>query len=149
MGTFAEIVAIVAVLGCAVLGRFAFRRVQLGRAGGVEVALRRRAGGGGGAARGWRLGIGRYRGDAFAWYGLSGLRTRPDVVLDRAELEITDRRSPTDAEELLVPPSATVLGCRDQIEQVELAMSPDALTGFLSWLQAGPPGQSTGYRQAS
>ncbi|MGH6656074.1 MAG: DUF2550 family protein, partial [Actinocrinis sp.] len=25
---------------------------------------------------------------------------------------------------------------------VELAMSPDALTGFLSWLEAAPPGQN-------
>jgi len=34
-------------------------------------------------------------------------------------------------------------------EILELAMAPGVLTGFLSWLEAGPPGRSTGYRQAS
>lgn len=145
MGTVAEIVAIVGVLGCAVLGRLAFRRVQLGRTGGVEVALRRRPADG---ATGWRLGIGRYSGDDFAWHGLPGLRTRPDVLLTRSELEITGRRMPSDAEDPLMPPSATVLSCQGGTSQVELAMSPDVLTGFLSWLQASPPGR-TGYRQAS
>ena len=149
MGTVAEVVGIILVFGCAMFGRLTFRRVQLSRAGGVEVSLRQPRGSGLRGWRRWRLGMGRYVGDGFAWYPITGLRARPGVVLDRAELEITDRRAPSEAEEPLMPPSATVLACRDRHERVELAMSPDVLTGYLSWLQAGPPGQSTGYRQAS
>jgi hypothetical protein len=42
-----------------------------------------------------------------------------------------------------------VLRCRIGGENLELAMSPGVLTGFLAWLEATPPGRSTGYRQAS
>ncbi|HEY2206582.1 MAG TPA: DUF2550 family protein, partial [Pseudonocardia sp.] len=38
--------------------------------------------------------------------------------------------------------------CRDREHIVELAMTPDVLTGFSSWLEASPPG-GLGYRQAS
>ena len=34
----------------------------------------------------------------------------------------------------------------DLTQDVELAMSPGVLTGFLAWLEAAPPG--TGYRRA-
>jgi hypothetical protein len=34
-----------------------------------------------------------------------------------------------------------VLECNQQGRVIELAMSEDALTGFLSWLEAAPPGQ--------
>jgi hypothetical protein len=42
-----------------------------------------------------------------------------------------------------------VLRCRDGQRTVELAMTPGVLTGFLSWLEAAPPGRFGGYRQAS
>jgi hypothetical protein len=31
--------------------------------------------------------------------------------------------------------------CRTPAGLLEVAMSPEALTGFLAWLEAGPPGQ--------
>jgi hypothetical protein len=34
-----------------------------------------------------------------------------------------------------------VLGCLHRGTRLELAMSEDALTGFLAWLEAAPPGQ--------
>lgn len=132
------------------------RRLQQLRRGGVDVALRPRTdpGDGGGAApdpagdgRGWHSGIARYRGDQFRWYRVSGLRTAPNVVLDRTELEIVDRRPARSVE--LHTPTATVLCCRTRAGTWELAMAPDVLTGFSSWLESTPPGRSTGYRQAS
>jgi hypothetical protein len=44
--------------------------------------------------------------------------------------------------------SVTVLRCRAATGSWELAMEPDAVTGFSSWLESIPPGR-TGYRQAS
>ena len=41
---------------------------------------------------------------------------------------------------------AVVVKCRHDEGFVEFAMSPDALTGFLAWLESAPPGRppSTG-----
>jgi hypothetical protein len=69
-------------------------------------------------------------------------------VLSRAELEIVDRRRPGPTEEYVVPAESTVLRCRDGQHTVELAMTPDVLTGFLSGLEATPPGRY-GFSQAS
>ena len=43
---------------------------------------------------------------------------------------------------------ASVLCCRSGDQELELAMPPGVLTGFLSWLESAPPGGS-GYRWAS
>jgi hypothetical protein len=43
------------------------------------------------------------------------------------------------------PPRASVLRCRVGEREVELAMTPGVLTGFLSWLESAPPGPA-GYR---
>jgi hypothetical protein len=40
-----------------------------------------------------------------------------------------------------------VLRCRAGGSDVEIAMAPGVLTGFLSWLEAAPPGHGTGYRR--
>lgn len=136
-------VALLAVLGA--LGWLAVRRVRLVRGGGVRVLARR-------PAAGWRPGMGRYEGNLFAWYRLNGLRAGPDVVLDRTSLAIAHRRPRAASDGAVVPAGATVLrveaGCTGAAG-TELAMSADVLTGFQSWLEAGPPGTTTGYRQAS
>jgi hypothetical protein len=126
------------------------RRQQLIRGGGVDVSLRRRPGVAGDPNSGstWLAGIGRYRGDDLAWFRLTGLWPGPTVVVDRTMLEIVDRRTPTDAEAATMPTAGVVLCCRTPAGQVELAMGPGVLTGFLAWLEATPPGR-TGYRQAS
>jgi hypothetical protein len=120
------------------------------RGGGVDVCLRRRpAGTSRDAAAGWHFGVGRYRGDELAWLRLTSLRPGATVVLDRTELEIVDRRAPTQAETYALPAGASVLRCRVRGLELELAMAPGVLTGFLAWLESIPPGRSTGYRQAS
>jgi hypothetical protein len=145
------LVAIAAVL--LLLALVALRRLQQLRRGGVDVAMRRARPAGStppSAAddqRGWHSGIARYRGDQFRWYRVSGLRSGPNVVLDRFEVEIVDRRPPRPTE--LHPPGASVLRCRTSNGTYELAMGADVLTGFSSWLESSPPGRSTGYRQAS
>jgi hypothetical protein len=117
------------------------RRLRLLRAGGVNVALRTRLNGGG---RGWHLGVGRYHGDEFTWYRAFSLRSGPDRVIHRDGLEIATRREPDGPETYVMPAGSMVLRCRptraDSGIEVEIAMGPDALTGFLSWLESAPPG---------
>lgn len=150
----ALVVSILLLLACVALGYLAFRRVRLMRGGGVDVCLRRRPSvlsrfASRDAAAGWHFGVGRYRGDEFAWYRLTSFRPGPTVVVDRMELEIVDRRQPSPAETYALPQGAVVLHCRARAIDPELAMTPGVLTGFLSWLEATPPGRRTGYRQAS
>ena len=119
------------------------RRVRLVREGGVIVALRTRVDDTG---KGWHLGIARYHGDEFAWFRALSLKSGPNRVIHREALEIVDRREPESAETPNMPVGSRVLqfrgahGERDQ--QVEIAMGPDALTGFLSWLESAPPGRT-------
>jgi hypothetical protein len=152
-GMVVEIVLVVVAAVLLLLARVALRRLQALRRGGVDVAMRRARPADStppSAAddqRGWHSGIARYRGDQFRWYRVSGLRSGPNVVLDRFEVEIVDRRPPRPTE--LHLPGASVLLCRTSNGTYELAMGADVLTGFSSWLESSPPGRSTGYRQAS
>ena len=141
----AELAAIVVLTVLLVVALLVLRRIRLLRRGGVDVAVREAR-----AAedvRGWHSGLARYRGDEFRWYRIGGLRSGPDVVLDRTRLEIVDRREPVAGE--MHPSGSTVLSCREGGTTWELAIGADALTGFSSWLESIPPGRSTGYRQAS
>ncbi len=146
MGLPKIVVLVLILVGVAVVVR-TVRRVRLLRRGGVDVSLRRGADLPG--RRRWRHGVARYRGDQLHWYRVASLRSGPDVVVNRTELEILDRRSATDAEAYAVPAHATILRCRGSVGSWELAMDDDVLPGFSSWLESTPPGRSTGYRQAS
>lgn len=145
----AAIVSILLLVACLCLAYLTFRRVRLMRGGGVDVCLRRRPVAARDTAAGWHFGVGRYRGNELAWHRLTSLRPGPTVVLDRTELEIVDRQAAGPVEIDALPPGAVVLVCRARGADLELAMAPGVLTGFLSWLEASPPGRSTGYRQAS
>ncbi|GAA2778444.1 DUF2550 domain-containing protein [Saccharopolyspora taberi] len=123
-------------LGVAAL---AWRRVRELRAGGIDVALRTRRDDRG---RGWHLGVGHYRGEEFVWYRVLSLRSGPNWVLNRNEVEIANRRKPSSAEVYAMPHGATVLDLTGLEPDLELAMGADALTGFLSWLESAPPGRS-------
>ncbi|HEX3783782.1 MAG TPA: DUF2550 domain-containing protein [Pseudonocardiaceae bacterium] len=132
-------IGVVLIVVAIVLATSALRRLKMLREGGVHVALRRRIDDSG---RGWLLGVGRYRGDEFVWYRVLSVRSGPDQVIPRIGLQISDRRQPHLGENYAMPTEATVLRCRDTDSDtvVELAMNGEALTGFLSWLEAAPPG---------
>lgn len=153
MVSAAQIVGLMLLLGTAALGYLAFRRVRLMRGGGVDVCLRRpprgKAVGDAASGAGWHFGVGRYRGDELAWFRLTSFRPGATVVVDRTMLEIVDRRPATSAEAYVIPPASSVLQCRVAGEDLELAMSPGVLTGFLSWLESAPPGRTPGFRRAS
>lgn len=127
------------VLAGAVVMLFAARRLRQLRAGGIDVALRVHQDG---RARGWHLGIARYHGEEFVWYRALGLGSGPNWVLDRSNVEIVGRRSPSNAETYTMPARSMVLHLSCRGGDIEVAMGPDALTGFLSWLESAPPGTS-------
>ncbi|HTJ67010.1 MAG TPA: DUF2550 domain-containing protein [Actinospica sp.] len=91
--------------------------------------------------RGWSYGIAQYGADRVDWYRIFSYAFRPAAVLTRRDLEVVGRRDPEGTEELALFPGWTILDCRFGAGYAELALSEDALTGFLSWLEAAPPGQ--------
>jgi len=133
----------------------ATRRFLLERGGGtVECGLRHPAG-----RANWRLGVAVYQGDELCWYGALGVLLRPEQVFHRRSLTVLSRRPslPSEAnvlgaEHVVVelctrpaadypaPASAGAGPDESDEDHVELAMTEEALTGFLAWLEASPPG---------
>lgn len=127
------------VLLVLLLGLLAVRWLRVLRHGGINVALRWRADD---SQRGWHLGIGRYHGDEFIWFRVMSLRLGPNQVIRRDSLEIAGRREPSSSESYAMPSGSTILTCHAATgKSLDIAMGPEALTGFLSWLESAPPGR--------
>lgn len=114
------------------------RRVGLHRAGGtVELSLRLKRPGHG---RGWVNGVGRFVDDELHWYRVFSLSPRPRRRYARRDLVVLRRREPSGGELRALLEGAVVMECRAGDAPVELAMAGSAVTGFLAWLEARPPG---------
>jgi hypothetical protein len=151
--------AAVVAVGVVGLAVFAFRRRLIQRAGGTfDCSLRLKMPAPVGAAapsddeptsapanvadgKGWVFGIARYSGDNIEWFRVFSYAPRPRRVLPRCDIEVLGRRYPAGQEELALLSGSVVLRCLHRGTPLELAMSDDALTGFLAWLEAAPPGQ--------
>jgi hypothetical protein len=139
---FAAVLALILLAATAL----ASRRYLLERSGGtIDCALRLPAGSGP-----WRLGVLSYHHDSLRWHGALGFLLRPEHVFHRRALSVLSRRSADPSEtitlgadryvvELLTKPQTDVPEPASA-EHVELAMTDQALTGFLAWLEASPPG---------
>ncbi|MFI6981491.1 DUF2550 domain-containing protein [Embleya sp. NPDC050154] len=91
--------------------------------------------------KGWVFGIARYSGDRIEWFRVFSYAPRPRRVLQRGGINVIGRREPAGQEELALLAGAVILVCEHDGARIELALSEDALTGFLAWLEAAPPGQ--------
>ena len=91
-----------------------------------------------------------YQRDELYWYGALGVLLRPEQVFQRRALAVVSRRPADEAEvaalgagrivvEVAAKPPADASGSPDG-GRWQLAMSDAALTGFLAWLEASPPG---------
>ncbi|OIJ99755.1 DUF2550 domain-containing protein [Streptomyces colonosanans] len=134
-----------AVLALVVVGLFVFglRRRLIQRSGGTfdcslrwDVPQESDTSG-----KGWSYGVARYNGDRVEWFRVFSYALRPRRVLERSAIEVAGRRDPEGEEELALLSDAVILACHHRGTRLELAMSEDALTGFLAWLEAAPPGQ--------
>ncbi|MGZ5417549.1 MAG: DUF2550 domain-containing protein [Nocardioides sp.] len=115
------------------------RRRWLSRNGGTfEFSVRVRSGR---AGRGWILGLGRYSVDELEWFRIFSLSPRPKLTFRRSELEYVGRRDPGGVESYSLYSGHVIVTCKMPTGELQVAMSPEALTGFLAWLEAGPPGQ--------
>lgn len=134
-----------AVVLLVALGLFGFgvRRRLIQRSGGTFDCSARwqRPQAGQSPGKGWVYGVARYNGDHVEWFRVFSYGMRPRLTLERDRIRVRDRRRPHGDEELALLPEAVVLSCRHNGRDIELAMSEDALTGFLAWLEAAPPGQ--------
>ncbi|MFT4011465.1 MAG: DUF2550 domain-containing protein [Nocardioidaceae bacterium] len=118
------------------------RRRLISRHGGTfEFSVRVRPPSEGGAGRGWVLGVGRYSGDVLEWFRIFSVVPRPAMTWQRATLAFDGRRDPEGAETYSLYQGHVIALCHTAAGPVEVAMDPAALTGFLAWLEAAPPGQ--------
>jgi hypothetical protein len=90
--------------------------------------------------RGWSPGFGRFRDDELRWYRMFSFALRPKRVLTRKGLAVERRRLPEGQERLSMPADWVILRCTSYQAPVEIAMARSTVTGFLSWLEAAPPG---------
>jgi hypothetical protein len=140
-GWLLVVVLVVAIAGAVGI---AVRRNLIERGGGsVECGLRRSPG------RRWRLGLAAYQPDELRWYPIFGLWLRPGEVFARRALSVVSRRPADPVEMTSVGSGAVVVECdtgEGAESRIELALSEDALTGFLAWLEAAPPGPVSEFR---
>ncbi|MER5453238.1 MULTISPECIES: DUF2550 domain-containing protein [unclassified Micromonospora] len=93
--------------------------------------------------RGWAPGFGRFAGDELRWYRLVSFAVRPKRVLSREGLTVERRRLPEGQERMSMPSDWIILRCNCGHAPVEIAMARSTVTGFLSWLEAAPPGAAS------
>lgn len=136
------------IVAAALLGLFVFglRRRLIQRSGGTFDCSLRLVGAPAAAdaepsGKGWIYGVARYSGDRVEWFRVFSYAPRPRRALERSAIEVLHRREPRGQEELALLSDSVVLACEHKGLRLELAMSDDALTGFLAWLEAAPPGQ--------
>lgn len=137
MEEFLEWIAILIIAVPCVLILLFIRRQFISRGGSIELSLRLSTYVEG---RGWSPGIARFVGEEMHWYRVFSFAPRPRRVFQRRSFVVEQRRRPDAAEERSLPGQTVVLSCRNEREHVEIAMAETTVAGFLSWLEAAPPG---------
>jgi hypothetical protein len=93
---------------------------------------------------GWTLGVGRYNEGILEWFRFFSYALRPRMVFQRGEVRVVATREPDPVEAVALNADNRILRVEtlqgDTDREWELAMSPESLTGLLSWLEAAPPG---------
>jgi hypothetical protein len=114
------------------------RRRWLSRSGGaIELSLRLKPRK---QQRGWVLGVGRFVADDLQWFRVFSLSPRPRRTLSRRDVTVQARRLPEGQESLALLKNVEILELTTSDGLVEIALDGSALTGFLAWLEAQPPG---------
>jgi hypothetical protein len=99
--------------------------------------------------RGWSAGIGRFAGDELRFHRMFSFAVGPTRVLNRRSLAVDERRLPEGPERLNMPGNWIILRCCTGRAAIDIAMAASTVTGFLSWLEAGPPGEPGGLARRS
>ena len=83
----------------------------------------------------WSQGVAHYGVGRLDWWRIWSLWPRPALVWDRSDLVVLGRRGM----EAVGRPDLFEVRCRHHGDEFELAMSPDAYAGMMSWLESAPP----------
>ncbi|MFC4011784.1 DUF2550 family protein [Nonomuraea purpurea] len=81
--------------------------------------------------RGWQSGVARYADGELHWIPLMGVRLRPRHAIARRGLVVSARRE--------IDGGLYAVDFGGSTRGLSIAMSADALTGFLAWLESAPP----------
>lgn len=92
-------------------------------------------------AAGWMLGTAVYGESELLWYRTLSFSPRPRHRFTRGEVVIDGRREPTGHEQHSVTAGHLIVQSQNADGVSQMAMTPDALTGLLSWLESSPPGR--------
>jgi hypothetical protein len=87
------------------------------------------------------LGLAVYRDTELEWFRTFSLSLRPRYRFTRGDVRIEGRRDPVGNEVHTVHVGHLIVSTQNASGIRQLAMSPNALTGLLSWLESSPPGQ--------
>lgn len=126
-------VLVVVILSISVI---ALRRSVLIRSGAVDVSWRSNLRSDG---TGWILGQGRYRGTELLLYRAFSPLPGAARRLRRESLTLGSRRAAVGTEPDLLPVNAVIVRCTNGGQELELALSEEAMTGLRSWLESLPP----------
>jgi Protein of unknown function (DUF2550) len=109
----------------------ATRLMAIRRPGGAVVCSLRQDG-----EERWRRGVVAYRTDRLYWFRSRGVGLRPDAAFERRGMQLVARHDDGEADAGQTVVVRFETGADG--DPVWLAMSSDALTGMLAWLEAGP-----------
>ncbi|MBC7630014.1 DUF2550 domain-containing protein [Aeromicrobium sp.] len=136
---FVDSLAFVVGLAMLLLIGLLVRRRVLARSGGTfDMSINRRSEA---TAKGWTLGLAVYRDTDLEWYRTFSLSLRPAYRFSRGDVRIDGRREPIGLEVHAIHTGHLVVGTDNASGVRQFAMSVNALTGLLSWLESSPPGQ--------
>lgn len=137
------VVLLVALSAAAALVALPLRRRWLAREGGLfECSVRLKTATPG---AGWVLGMARYNAEMLEWFRFFSYSSRPRKSFLRREVRVVTSRDPDAVEAVALYAGQRIVELEEQgpgevrAEPWEIAMDPDSLTGFLSWLEAAPP----------
>jgi hypothetical protein len=121
------VAVLIVVVFTAILAR---QRYMLRSTGALALAMQR--------GNRWLYGVARYQGGELRFYRALGVGTRPTRVLRRGHVQVVGRRAPYDSERGSLPATVVVVECRIDGENTSFALSENAFTGFVSWLESAP-----------
>jgi hypothetical protein len=141
MSTVLDAVGVCLLAAVLLIFAFACRRRWLSRDGGTfdcSLQLAEKDHG-----RGWALGLARYVGDDLQWFRVFSLAWWPKLTVNRRRLEGVRTRRPVGNEPLVTYADHVIVDAELRDGTVHLAMTEEALTGVLAWMESAPPNTRT------
>nr|WP_076388188.1 DUF2550 domain-containing protein [Vaginimicrobium propionicum] len=94
----------------------------------------------------WRRGCAKYSEDCLEWFPLWGIKVGPKLRLVRSGLELQDwQRTKGEVGDILEPCIIQVRSRKSNAGIWQLALSEASAMGFISWIEAAPPGRYDHY----